>query len=139
MKKSILTLAVTAITAGSMMTGCSSSEEKVTKVTVDTKSDEQLKEEYTNEYNQFKLESDNRIAENEKEIAALKEENKKLKKADREKAIADLEERNEAMKAKMREYKDDGKDKWQSFKREFSHDMDELGQSLKDFTKNNTK
>jgi len=36
-------------------------------------------------------------------------------------------------------YKNDADSDWQSFKREFNHDMDELGHSLKDFTVDNKK
>ena len=38
------------------------------------------------------------------------------------------------MKKRMDDYKADGKDKWEIFKAEFSHDMDDLGKSIKDFT-----
>ncbi len=43
------------------------------------------------------------------------------------------------MKIKMDNYKEDGKEKWEAFKSEFSHDMDELGSALKDLTVNNVK
>jgi hypothetical protein len=39
----------------------------------------------------------------------------------------------------MDTYKNDANSNWQSFKREFKHDTDELGQALKDFTVNNKK
>ncbi len=43
------------------------------------------------------------------------------------------------MKKKMENYKEEGKDKWEIFKAEFSHDMDELGKAFKDLTVKNVK
>lgn len=56
-----------------------------------------------------------------------------------EKIINDLERKNDDLKAKISTYKDNSKDAWESFKREFSHDMEELGESLKDLSENNVK
>jgi len=53
--------------------------------------------------------------------------------------IAELESKNAAMKVRITDYKDDGKDKWQSFRTEFNRDMDELGNSLKNFNTTNNK
>lgn len=53
--------------------------------------------------------------------------------------IDTIEQKNKNLKIKMDSYKNDVDSDWQSFKREFSHDMDELGKSLKDFTVNNKK
>ena len=39
----------------------------------------------------------------------------------------------------MDDYKVEGKDKWEKFKTEFSHDMDELGKGFKDLTVKNIK
>ena len=41
------------------------------------------------------------------------------------------------MKKKMDDYKAEGKEQWEAFKTEFSHDMDELGQAFKDLTVKN--
>jgi len=38
----------------------------------------------------------------------------------------------------MRDYKGEGKEKWEAFKTEFNRDMDELGKAFKDLTVNNT-
>jgi hypothetical protein len=43
------------------------------------------------------------------------------------------------MKMKMDNYKEEGKDKWEIFKTEFSHDMDALGKSFKDLTVKNVE
>jgi hypothetical protein len=39
----------------------------------------------------------------------------------------------------MEEYKYEDETKWDNFKREWNHDMDELGTALKDFTVRNTE
>jgi nitrogen regulatory protein PII-like uncharacterized protein len=57
----------------------------------------------------------------------------------RQKMVNDLEQKNIVLKNKLADYKDEGPDKWTSFKTEFSHDMDALGKALKDFTLNNKK
>ena len=43
------------------------------------------------------------------------------------------------MKQKMADYKEEGKEKWETFKVEFNHDMEELGNAFKDLTVKNTK
>ena len=64
---------------------------------------------------------------------------KKQAKAEYKEKIAKLEQKNTDMKKRMNDYKSDSQEQWESFQREFNHDMDELGNSLKDLTKNNTK
>jgi hypothetical protein len=39
----------------------------------------------------------------------------------------------------MKAYKNDADSDWQSFKREFNHDMDELGNAFNNLTVNNKK
>lgn len=102
---------------------------------------DKAKKEYVLRYQAFKLESDNKIAENEKVIAELKAKAKmesNAAKQDFEKELTVLEQKNQSLKEKMSYYKDEGDDKWESFKMEFNQDMDSLGQALKDLTKNNT-
>jgi hypothetical protein len=145
MKKSIYTLSLIALTTGTFTTSCNSSAEKVDEakanVVVAAQDLDQAKANYDEEYAKFKLESDQKITANEKRIAELKADTKKVKKETKEqyeKTIAALEEKNNLMKKKISEYKEEGDEKWQSFKREFNHDMDELCQALTDLTKNNT-
>lgn len=146
MKKSILTIALTTIIAGTLITSCNSSTEKVedAAVKVDQAAEDltKAKEAFDVEYTKFKTESEQRMIDNDNQIAELKANKAKMKKEakeDYDKTIADLEQKNSNMRIKMNEYKEEGNEKWESFKREFNHDMDELGNSLKDLTKNNTK
>ena len=142
MKKSIFTLALTTFVAGTILISCSTPAEKVNTAEANVQQADQELDEAKAEYERFKLESDQRIAANEKRIAELKAYSKNVKKDMKdgyEKTIAELEAKNEIMKAKVRDYKAEGNEKWQSFKREFNHDMDELGAALKDLTENNAK
>ena len=57
----------------------------------------------------------------------------------KEKKIDELEQKNSELKKRLDDYKADGKEKWEKFKAEFSHDMDELGKAFKDLTVKNVK
>ena len=86
--------------------------------------------------------AEEKIDANEKSIAEFKARIAKEKRENRakyEKKLAGLEQKNSDMKKKLDEYKEDGKEKWTSFKNEFSHDMDELGKALKGFTVKHNK
>ena len=52
------------------------------------------------------------------------------------KNIENLEERNRDLKTRIGAYETNQSD-WESFKREFNHDMNEVGQALRDLTVNN--
>jgi peptidoglycan hydrolase CwlO-like protein len=95
------------------------------------------------EYKKFRKDADQKIKKNEQRIAELKEKKQEgtQEVADKyNKKVADLEKRNMELKQRMTDYKaDSGNEKWQSFKREFNHDMDELGKALKDVGTNNVK
>ena len=55
-----------------------------------------------------------------------------------EQRIDTLEKKNRDLKARVDAY-DKSQSDWESFKREFNHDMDELGQAFKDLTVDNKK
>lgn len=83
-----------------------------------------------------------KIAENEKTIAELKAQRKKDGSSNPDaytNRIAELEQKNADLKKRIQEYKQDNQEKWQSFKTEFSHDMDDLGTALKNVTVDNVK
>ena len=87
----------------------------------------------------FKTESERKIKENEVRIAELREKMKKSGKALDSvyaKNIDTLEERNRNLRLRMDGYETNQSD-WEAFKREFNHDMDELGQALKDLMVDN--
>lgn len=95
------------------------------------------------DYKKYRTEQEQKIRENEKIIAELKTKKNQVKKeklTNYENKINELEKKNNELRKKILvNYKDQGVNKWDSFKKEFNHDMDELGQSLKDLFKDNVK
>jgi hypothetical protein len=152
MKSKIYTLAFTALIAGSLLTACSSDAEKeaAAKENVQDAKDE-LKEvrEDANaeaqkvanaeEWTAFKSETDLKIKGNEVRIAELKI---KLKKPGKmldpiyAQRIETLEQKNRDLAARRDLYEKNNSD-WESFKREFNSDIDDLGKALKNFGEDN--
>lgn len=89
----------------------------------------------------FRSENDVVIRSNETRIAELKANMKKSEKA-ADKAYAErinaLEQRNKELNDRMSNYESNQRD-WESFKREFKHDMDAIGQGFNDLTVNNKR
>ena len=150
MRKTILILAVSAFTTGTVLTSCQSSAKKVENAqenlqdaradVKDAKND--LKETLNDTVLRFKNESKERIMENEKNLAEFKgriKNEKKEAKIKYEKKLAELEQKNSDMKKKLDDYQVEGSETWTEFKTEFNHDMDELGTAFKDLTVKNTK
>ncbi|MFI0491187.1 hypothetical protein [Flavobacterium sp.] len=147
MKKIIFTLAFTALISGIVLTSCKPSNKE------ETESQEKVQEARENlvvakkaasdeEWKAFEENTDSIINENEIQITELKLRMKKTGKsidANYKKNIDVLDKKNKELKARMDMYKNDANSDWQSFKREFKHDKDELGQALKDLTVKNTK
>jgi small-conductance mechanosensitive channel len=152
MKKTTFTLAIATLAIGSIVMSCKSNTEKEqaaqenvdsAKVAVE-EAEEDLAEAKraatAEEWQEFKDATNAKIEENNAKIAELKLKVKKTGK-DIDKAyqanIDTIEQKNKRLKIKLDTYKNDANSDWESFKREFNHDTDELGQSLKDFTVNN--
>jgi predicted RNase H-like nuclease (RuvC/YqgF family) len=143
MRKTISALAVTIFIAGAILTGCQSSAKKVENARDKViEANQELSQALKDSIQQFKTESELKISANEKSIAEFKakiKNEKKENKAAYEKKLAELEQKNSDLKKKLEEFKDDSKANWKTFKTEFSNDMNELGQALKDFTVKNVK
>ncbi len=146
MKKTILKVAAITFTVGAFLTGCNTPSEKVVNaeenVTEASKDLDKANKEYVEDIESCKKETAEKIEVNNKSIAEFKtriEHEKKTAKADYNKKIAELEQKNTDMKNKMDDYKADGKENWEKFKKEFNHDMDELGTAFKDLTVKNVK
>lgn len=144
MKKSIFVITASALIGASILTSCSTSAEKVEnaqdKVSEATLDLETANEEYLVDIENYRKETEAKIAANDKSIAEFNariENEKDEAKADYKKKIAELEQKNSDIKKKMAEYKAEGKEKWELFKTEFSRDMDELGKAFKDLTVKN--
>ena len=93
------------------------------------------------EWQAFKSETQVKVDANNAAIDELKAKMKKTgKKIDAAYAetIDKLEQKNKDFQARMNNYEKEKSD-WASFKTEFNHDMDELGNALRDLTVNNKK
>lgn len=153
-KLTIILMAITAIIAGTMFTGCESAAKKsadanenLKDAKTDLKTAEQdaaaaaQKAADAADWKQFKSDSEGKIMANESTIARLKEKKKssgKMLDAAYTKHIEELEQKNKDLKARMESY-EKGQTEWQSFKAEFIHDMDELGKALNDLGVDNKK
>lgn len=92
------------------------------------------------EWQNFKDEMNATIEKNDARIAEIKRDIKKSGKAADAKLdqkIDALKEKNEELKLRIKTYKNEADSDWESFKREFSHDMDEIGNAFKDLTVDN--
>ncbi len=92
------------------------------------------------DYESYKLAYEAQIDANEVAMAELRKKVKKSKdkfQTSNEKLIDELETKNSNMRKKIREVKREGKEDWNSFKEEFSYDMDELGKAIKGIGENN--
>ncbi len=133
MKKIILMLTLTGLT---VLTGYS---QQTTKM-MTTKERDEAKQDSI-DYVNFKKENEKKIRENDKKIADFKTslENEKQEVKDKyNQKIVDAEKKNNELRKKIADYKKDNT-KWDQFKREFNHDMDELGNAIKDIFKDNKK
>ena len=152
MKKTILSLALLTMTAGTVLVGCkdASKEENEAKENVqEAKSDlddakvelsEARRAATEQEWKAFKDSTNTAISKNEIHIAEMKADLKKTGKtidAEYQKKIDELEMKNKEIKSKLEMYKNDANSDWQSFKKEYRHDMDDLGESLRNFTVKN--
>ena len=138
MKIKIFTFAVIGCMAGIFFAGCEKTPEQKAEVVNQELKD--AKADYRAEWQKFKIDSEEQIKANEDRIDAFKE---KMKKADSKiktkykKAVAELEQKNRDLKKKLEEYTDEGENKWQEFKTNFSHDIDGVGKTIKDLFKDN--
>ncbi|HXB40760.1 MAG TPA: hypothetical protein VNZ49_09475 [Bacteroidia bacterium] len=145
MKKTILKLTLTAvIMAGSLTTFAQQNKkaEKERKDVAEAKKDlKEAKADSAADFQKFKEDAEKKISENKIKIAELKE--KKLagdkdKQNKYDKKVLTLEKKNNELKAKIDGCSNVKTSRWTAFKREFSHDMDELGHAFKDIAVNNT-
>lgn len=153
MKKTFITLAVVAIIiAGSVFTGCKSSAEKELDAQTELQDAQdkldqaqtdanaaELRAATEEEWVAFKSDAELRIRDNEIRIAELTVQMNKpgaLFDAIYKKRILTLEQQNRDLRVRINAYDRNSTD-WETFKREFNHDMDEIGNALKDLTVDN--
>lgn len=142
------------LAAGTIFSGCQSAEKKEENANEKVQDAEQelmqaqqkadaqaAKAVNDEEWRAFKIDAQEKINKNEARIVELKTKKQKPGKmldSLYEKRIETLVQKNNELKAKIDAYEMEHSD-WETFKREFNHDMDELGQALKDITVDNKK
>ncbi|MDO9000018.1 MAG: hypothetical protein Q7W45_09655 [Bacteroidota bacterium] len=146
MKKTILAIVASTFITGTILTSCSTPTEKMENaqqnVTEANKDLNKAQEEYIIDVENYRKETNAKIAANEKSISEFDvriENEKKDAKADYKKKITELEQKNTDMKKKMDDYKLEGKEKWETFKSEFSREIEELGASINNLMDKNPK
>jgi DNA repair ATPase RecN len=153
MKSTFFTLFVaTSMFAGTLFTGCQSSatKEEAANDKVDEAQQELMEAQQeadieaqkvatADEWNTFKTESEIKISEYEIRIKAIRDQMRKPGKTFDDlykKRIDQLEEKIADLKTRMNDY-EKNQSGWESFKREFNHDMDELGKAMNDLVVDN--
>jgi len=145
----IFTVVIATAIAATSFTSCNSTKEKVENAENKVEDAKQnlkdvVKDSITDaqkaatayEWKMFKNDADATIKNNEIRIKDLKA---KMKKSDAaadvaySKMVDDLEQQNQNLKLKIDNYDKNHSD-WESFKREFNHDVDGLGKAFKDLT-----
>lgn len=146
LKSTLSIFAITTLVLGMNLSSCSSAADDVKDAKEDVnEANEDLdkaKEDLKIDMEVYRAETIEKVLENERLISEkrkLIETDKSALKAAHQKEIIDLEARNKELKDKLENYKGEGKENWEEFKKEFSHDMTEIGDALKDLTVNNTK
>jgi len=145
MKKILFVAALSFAVTGTILTSCQTKEQKVDDAQEnvnDAKEDlRDAKADLNSEYPAYKQAAEQKIDMNQKRIDDLREKintgGKPLDNA-RAQRIDDLQKQNADLRAKLYGYEQERSD-WESFKREFNHDMDELGNALEDLGKDNNK
>lgn len=102
----------------------------------------QAKTDSAADYQKFKKEAELKIAENQKDITALKarkshDSNEIKMKYNKE--VGELEKENNDLRSKVASADFTETSKWTAFKHDFNHGMDELGHSIKDLTTRSQK
>lgn len=152
-RKFVIIFGSTLFLAVAILSGCQTSakkienaEDKVQEAKKDLADSERelysIRLDTISKYEQFKMEAEKTIIAHEKNIsdfkARLASEKKELI-ADYDKKLVELENKNRELERKLSDYKDNGQDKWNEFKTEFNHDINELGRAFKDLTVKNVK
>jgi flagellar hook protein FlgE len=137
MKNKYFILSVLVLVAGSVISGYNiNSEKRTEKVNKTYQIMKNTKTGFEKDWKNFKVDANLKIKANEKSIAEfkvkIKKEDKTLK-AKYKKEVAVLEQKNVELKNKLRKYKYEGEEKWEEFKAGFNHDMDVVGNSIRDF------
>jgi vacuolar-type H+-ATPase subunit I/STV1 len=144
MRNIIIVLAAAALVISVSVLSCNDSpkdSETTQKIVTDSsKIKDSVNTQYMKDIADYKKQIADTISTYNKSIADFKvriqDDNEQVK-INYNKKIAELEQKSSEMKKKMDDYQAEGKEKWEIFKTQFSHGMDELGKSFTDLTKKN--
>lgn len=140
---------VTVFGATGMFTNCESSATKATKtLEKEAKEDEmfakqdvvQAQRDSAADYQNFKTQAEERIVKNSHIIADFKVRimiGEVTMKGRCQKRLNELEKQNNNMRNRLGQYSETGTEEWETFKREWNHDMEKIVNSLNEMTKNN--
>ena len=142
MKKKLIYSALAVLCLGTIFYSCSSYEEKVEKDIENVSDANPDLNELNDEFPIYKMDAELTIVANEKRIAELRGKLNKPGTAPfdemRKHRIDELEIQNANLRAKLVAYEKEHSD-WETFKREFKHDLDGLGKAFEDIGKDNSK
>jgi hypothetical protein len=148
MKKITLLIAGAMIAGALSLPSCKSPGEKLADANEEMNEAQKRLEEAKNdsiaaekEWLEYRVETRKQIVANRNEIAELRKKRQAkgvVMDPTYEDRIVKLEEKNQALEAKLNDYEKYHSD-WEVFKREFNHDMEELGKALKDITVDDVK
>ncbi len=147
MKNIISTIAISAFIAGTVITGCDSTAKKVEVAREEVKTSQdnaqvaqdnlnKAVQDSTNEFLKFKSESEMKIENYEKTIAAIKvklEAEKKYNTKLNKKNLANLEMKRSELKKTLDEYKREGRNDWAEFKNKLNSDLEGLDKAIANF------
>lgn len=139
MKKTVLILTIGGLISGVMLTGCDSPAQKVENaqntVTEANKSLDKANADYQTDIDNYRKQTADKIAANNKSYADFKERMEKEKKnikADNQKKLDAIEQKNSDLQKKMDDFKASTKENWEAFQSDFNRQMDGLAQDFKD-------
>lgn len=146
MKKKIFKLSLAGVIVFASLTSYgqqNKSAEKARKDVVEAQNDlRKAKNDSIEDYKKFRADADKDINENQRKIDELRAKKSSDSKEMNEKyqqKVSDLEKKNDELRKKVSTSENTTTGNWSSFKREFSHDMEEFGRAFKDLGVNNEK
>jgi lipopolysaccharide export LptBFGC system permease protein LptF len=140
MKKKLIIPGFMIIITGLTLASCNNvSEKKVEDAkenVMDAKQDLQAAQnKYSEEWQKFKNDFELKITDNDNKIGLLKVKSAKKKGEAKNKfdeKIAELEHKNQNMRDNLADYKDEGSESWETFKKRFHDDMEDFEKSMKE-------
>ncbi len=142
MRNIIILLAAIGLVTSVSVLSCNDSSQNTETVQINEpdsiKINDSINREYMKDRGSYRKQINDTIDANIKSITVFKvkiQHDKKYAQAFYDEKIEALEKGNAEMKKKIVEYKADGHEKWEVFKKDFSHSMDSLGKAFKDLIK----